>query len=228
MKPLICSFSGVYEGQRITAVSDIVDFSDMRGCSMYVDEEAEKIILDRLSGHSFTGLHFIDNGNYHYMTRLFLSFVRDEFDLCLFDHHTDDKPPAFGGLKSCGSWVYDIRNENAFLRDLVHIRKKGDETGLFPGERPVYISVDKDVLSADVLHTNWDQGDMTKEEFFEIFTGIIKTRPVLGIDICGEDEPDKSRVENDAFNMEIIDTLRRSFSSVNGLFSPDSPWPLKA
>ncbi len=218
MRPLVCSFTGVYEGQRITEGSDVVDFSDMRGCSMYVDEEAEGVILDRLRDRSFRGLHFIDNGNYHYMTRLFLSFAREGFDLVIFDNHSDDMPPALGGLKSCGSWVYDIKRENGYLGDIRHIRKKGDEEGLFSGERPVYISVDKDVLSTEVLTTNWDQGDMTKEEFFDIFTRIIKTRHVLGIDICGEDEPGKNVAANEAFNMEVIRLLNGI-----GIFSKDFP-----
>ena len=208
MKPLICSFSGVYEGQSIVKCSEVISFEDLEGCSMYVDEDTERTILHRLKDRSFRGLHFIDNGNYHYMTRLFLSFVRERFDLVIFDNHTDDQPPAFGGLKSCGSWVFDIKNENSFLEEITLIRKTADCPESFPHSRPVYISVDKDVLSTDVLRTNWDQGDMKKEEFFDIFTSIIKNRPVLGIDICGEDEPGKSTSQNDAFNMEIIKTVQ--------------------
>lgn len=223
MRPLVCSFTGVYEGQKLMEGCDVIDLSDMRGCSMYVDEEAERIILDRLKERSFRGLHFIDNGNYHYMTRLFLSFAKEEFDLVIFDNHSDDMPPALGGLKSCGSWVYDIKRENAYLKELCHIRKKGDEVGVTEGERPVYISVDKDVLSTDVLTTNWDQGDMTEEEFFDIFLRIIKTRNVLGIDICGEDEPGKSTVRNERFNKEIIRLL-----DGYGFFLKDSPWQSKA
>ena len=209
IKPLVCSFSGVYDGQRILECSDVIDFSDMKGCSMYVDEDSEKAILERLKSYPFRGLHFIDNGNYHYMTRLFLSFAGEEYDLVIFDNHSDDIPPAFGGLKSCGSWVYDIRNEDPFLKELTLIRRAGDEGAIFEGKRPVYISVDKDVLSRDVLVTNWDQGDMTKEEFFDIFTGIIKTRSVLGIDICGEDEPGKDISDKEAFNMELISAVRK-------------------
>ena len=223
MRPVICSFTGVYEGQRITEGSLVIDFSDMRGCSMYVDEEAERSILERLKEVPFKGLHFIDNGNYHYMTRLFLSFAKEGFDLVIFDNHSDDIPPALGGLKSCGSWVYDLKKENGFLKSFCHIRKKEDAAGLFTGERPVYISVDKDVLSKEVLKTNWDQGDMTEEEFFEIFEGLIKNRSVLGIDICGEDEPGKSTARNERFNMEVIRLL-----DGYGFFLKDSPWQSKA
>ena len=53
---------------------------------------------------------------------------------------------------------------------------------------PVYISIDKDVLSRKVLRTNWDQGIMTEAEFrheLDRFTMDPKIH-ILGVDICGE------------------------------------------
>ncbi len=214
MKYLVCSFSGVYEGRKMTDGADIIDLTDIDGCGMYVDTHAEAVILSRIKDYAPGGLHFIDNGNYHYMTRLFLSFAGEEFDLVVFDHHTDDQPPAFDMLKSCGSWVYDIRRENSYLRDYLLIQNKEDVSLLKESRRPLYISVDKDVLSEEVLRTNWDQGDMTAEEFFEIFGGLIKNRLILGIDICGEDEAGKNTVMNDRFNLEVIRLLNAS-----GVFS---------
>ena len=48
---------------------------------------------------------FIDSGNYHYMTRLWLTRMDQPFCLLVYDNHTDMQPPAFGGILSCGGWI---------------------------------------------------------------------------------------------------------------------------
>lgn len=49
---------------------------------------------------------------------------------------------------------------------------------------PVYLSIDKDVLSRDVVQTNWDQGVMTLEEL-EIAISMLK-KLVIASDVTGE------------------------------------------
>lgn len=34
------------------------------------------------------GIHFLDSGNYHYVTKLWLDQVKEPFDLLVLDHHT--------------------------------------------------------------------------------------------------------------------------------------------
>lgn len=41
------------------------------------------------------GIHFIDSGNYHYMTRLWLTRMDQPFCLLVYDNHTDMQPPGF-------------------------------------------------------------------------------------------------------------------------------------
>jgi hypothetical protein len=50
--------------------------------------------------------------------------------------------------------------------------------------QPVYLSIDKDVLSRDVVQTNWDQGVMTLEEL-ELAIGMLKSL-VIASDLTGE------------------------------------------
>ena len=53
---------------------------------------------------------------------------------------------------------------------------------------PAYISVDKDVLSKDVIMTNWDQGDMTLEELMKALN-FLKDHcgdNIVSVDVCGE------------------------------------------
>jgi arginase family enzyme len=49
---------------------------------------------------------------------------------------------------------------------------------------PIYLSIDKDVLSRDVVQTNWDQGVMTLEEL-ERAIGMVR-HLVIASDVTGE------------------------------------------
>lgn len=53
-------------------------------------------------------------------------------------------------------------------------------------ELPVYLSIDKDVLSEEYARTNWDQGEMNLTTLTEIIRWIGEQFEVLGVDICGE------------------------------------------
>ena len=43
------------------------------------------------------------------------------FSLLVFDNHTDMQPPAFGGLLSCGGWIYDSVMELPLLKRVILI-----------------------------------------------------------------------------------------------------------
>ena len=51
---------------------------------------------------------------------------------------------------------------------------------------PLYISIDKDVLSQNVIQTDWDQGSMQLMEFKILLAYLFKNSQTIGIDICGE------------------------------------------
>ena len=213
---LFCDFTGVYGREGLAGYGDFIDFRQLSGTGMYVDEEAERMIHARLAekggAHGY-GIRFLDNGNYHYMTRILASFIKEPFDLITFDNHTDDKPPAFPGLRSCGSWRLDIRSENRMLKDSVLIQSMEDFEGFREASGlPLYISLDKDILSEEVLNTNWDQGAMSEEELFSALASLYESRRVIALDVCGEDLPDASCEANAAFNkrlMERFDTDRK-------------------
>ncbi|MWN90433.1 hypothetical protein GQ597_06945 [Gilliamella sp. Pra-s65] len=50
--------------------------------------------------------------------------------------------------------------------------------------QPVYVSIDKDVLSEEVIHTNWDQGKLQTYHLLDTISSI-KSR-IIGSDITGE------------------------------------------
>lgn len=105
---VIMNFSGVYEVQGLKAVLEAgktnnhiisqLDCQDIPGTNCYCDSLAEEEIGKRIVPFGPEGLHFLDSGNYHYLTKLWLELVKEPFELLVFDHHTDMQRPAFGRL----------------------------------------------------------------------------------------------------------------------------------
>ena len=277
----------------------ILDFTTLSGTTGFCDDAAADEIRRRIADFPVRGLHFLDNGNFHYLTRFWCEKITEDFALVVYDHHVDLRKPVFPGLMSCGSWIRDVLLRNRHCRavliigperaqaDIIErelqsladedsfsddsmsgtaaerrmtadqathasaagqpshasaadyashswtyvrreasdqpprstatVRRDTDgrrpcasapvrvccftEDDILDGRvarelphildalhLPVYISIDKDVLSRKVLRTNWDQGIMTEAEFrreLDRFTMDPKIH-ILGVDICGE------------------------------------------
>lgn len=277
----------------------ILDFTTLSGTTGFCDDAAADEIRRRIADFPARGIHFLDNGNFHYLTRFWCEKITEDFALVVYDHHVDLRKPVFPGLMSCGSWIRDVLLRNSHCRAVLIIgpecaqadiierelqsladedsfsddsmsgtaaerrmtadqathasaatwpfhvsaadyashswtyvrREASDQPPRSPasvrrdtdGQRlcasaparlycfteddildgrvarelphlldalhlPVYISIDKDVLSRKVLRTNWDQGIMTEAEFrheLDRFT-MDPDIHILGVDICGE------------------------------------------
>ena len=65
---------------------------------------------------------------------------------------------------------------------------KNDLISFFRGEfnsnEPVYLSIDKDVLSSDVVLSNWDQGLMSENDLLESIKFFLPN--IVSADICGD------------------------------------------
>ena len=213
--PVIMDFTGAYRCQRFAAAPDFswIDCRGINGTDCYCDKEGEAALRKLIAAFSPYGLHFLDSGNYHYMTKLWTDRLREPFSLVLFDHHTDMQPPVFEGLMSCGGWVKDMLDGNSFLKNVliagvpetdaakvrserVHVISEEDFavsgcpaeplSSVLPPGVPVYLSVDKDVLSTDSAITNWDQGGMRLEVLTGAISRLMRDRKVIGMDVCGE------------------------------------------
>lgn len=127
-------FSGVYaeqpflQGLRESAASnsDIhwLDCTQIAGTDCYCDDEAVETIRRRIADAGIKdagGIHFIDNGNYHYMSKIWTGMVQEPFSLVVFDHHPDMQAPRFGNILSCGGWVRKVLEENHFIDNVVII-----------------------------------------------------------------------------------------------------------
>lgn len=238
------NFSGIYKEQQFwqngeTQREEIswVEVQELPGSNCYCDEEAVNILQQKLAGFSADGLHFIDSGNYHYMSRIWLQKIQTPFRLVVFDNHTDMQPPAFGGLLSCGGWVAASLEELPYLEEVILVgpdqaafdqtepvlRQKvrflsretlagmtAEEKNMFFEEiqtdLPLYLSIDKDVLCPADASATWSQGDMTLEELCRFTESLLKRQKILGMDVCGECDPDvrEGNELNDRANLALL------------------------
>lgn len=183
-------FSGMYGFYDFSDFGKVrvIDMKDLSGTRLYIDRESEEVIRER-TGNIGSTVRLIDTGDHHYMTRLFLYDLKEPFDLLVFDNHNDSQPPAIEGMRSCGSWIRDALSDLPELISSVKLIQGNDRTtmikGAFSEERPLYISIDKDVLSEDICPTDWDQGDMGLSGLEALLEKESKGRRIAGFDICG-------------------------------------------
>lgn len=261
--------SGILREETLPLTRPLIDCQDISGTDCYCDEIAEEAIKSRLTGIGPEGIHFLDSGNYHYLTLFFLQKLPEDqpFELILFDNHPDSKEPAFGDILSCGGWVRKAWEKVPGLLKITMIGMDPlllKEEGLKPGRNslnrrpdlspliidcypsgqnidqrpdlspsiiecypsgqnvdqrqdqaydiPVYISIDKDVLRVEDARCNWSQGNMSKEELLEMVSEIYRTRRVLGMDICGEEDRKdltEGTKQNEKRNQELAELPRR-------------------
>lgn len=195
-----------------------IDCSDIEGCDLYCSDEAAAEIRKRIMPYGINGIHFIDSGNFHYVTKITTDQIKRPFLLVVFDHHTDMQRPLVDGMMSCGDWAGLVLDQNPNLKQLILIGPEAadifqidavrkDRLLTFSAEElkngtarkksanilsgvPFYISIDKDVLSTRFTETNWNQGDMTLDMLEHLLGIILSHETVCGIDICGECQPD--------------------------------------
>lgn len=243
MKDLtIFNFTGVYESESFyrndkgSYLCELLDMKNISGTNCFCDDLARQTIRDMIAerGVSERGIHFIDNGNYHYMSAIMLEQVKEPFSLIVLDHHPDMQAPMFGDILSCGGWVLDVIEKNPYVRDIhvigadrslidkldENVRERAFFYDSVAGVNPqysVYLSIDKDVLSTSELITNWDQGQMTSGELLSFVKELITTRQVIGIDVCGECAPDQEGImvdaeikRNDEYNIRLLEVTEYS------------------
>lgn len=157
-----------------------LDLRSLPGTNCYCSPEAEEALRSAIRDLPQGGIHWIDTGDYHYLSKLFMERISEPFVLALYDNHPDDQDDAFGsGLLSCGNWVKAAREG---LPSLVADYRNTPE---IPEDLPVYLSIDLDVLSKRYARTDWSQGDMALSRLLSDIGRICAGHRMLGADICG-------------------------------------------
>ena len=110
----------------VKAINEMIDNSESGSkteCSGII-ENRDNSMCSNSSANDVAeqpAIHFFDNGNYHYMSKLWTDRIQQPFSLIVFDHHPDMQPPRFGGILSCGGWVLEVLENNTFIQDVVII-----------------------------------------------------------------------------------------------------------
>ena len=170
---VITNFSGIYKNQNFYknyAEEEIfwTELSDLSGCNCYCDAEASDRIRKEIQAFTGKGLHFIDSGNYHYMTRLWLEKLQIPFRLLVFDNHTDMQPPAFGGLLSCGGWIAASLEELPLLQEVI----------LVGPDEEAYTQVEPDLQQKVLFLSREKLSTMTAEEKVGFFNNLSEDLPL--------------------------------------------------
>lgn len=120
IQPVLMNFSGVYEEEKFYRKfsGELLSLRTLEGTNCYCTPEAEEQIKAWIEKYPVRGIHFLDSGNYHYVTKFWIDRMQVPFDLLVFDNHTDMQEAAFFGLLSCGSWVRASLEQNPFLRQV--------------------------------------------------------------------------------------------------------------
>ena len=238
-KPLVVCFTGAPDAEDLPAVTGgtVLDCRDMEGTNCYCDAVAEAELKRRFSAFPVRAVHWIDSGDYHYCSRIWTDRIPVPFDLVVADHHPDMQVPAFGDILSCGGWVRQALETNPNLRDVwlvgiapglkgecggfggrVHVADRDEVAQTAPEDllrrlsgRPVYLSVDRDVLDREYARTDWDQGTMTLDWLCGLVRGLSPR--LLGVDVCGNLPEEKGGREED------FSVNRRTSRRLHGLFS---------
>lgn len=225
-KTVIMNFSGIYEEEIFYKDREVcwINCRDISGVNGYCSDDAQEEIRKRIWDYDYRGIHFLDSGNYHYLSKFWLEKIEEPYSLIVFDHHTDMQESAFFGMLSCGSWIKEVLEEHPYIQEVcvvgppkaateqceanlvsrvVFLTREELEAGTLEKwhaflengkELPVYLSIDKDVLCLEDARTNWDQGEMKLEDMEKMIKQVFQKRNVLGADICGENPQDTARM----------------------------------
>ena len=118
---MILDFTHVYRDEDIKDIDrfSYIDCSDIQETDMYCSKNAYEKIWGRIEPYGIQGIHYIDSGNYHYITKIITDHITEPFGLVMYDHHTDMQIPMVPEMMSCGDWAGQTLIQNENLRQLV-------------------------------------------------------------------------------------------------------------
>ena len=118
---MILDFTHVYCDEDIKDIDRFryIDCSDIQETDMYCSKNAYEKIWGRIEPYGIQGIHYIDSGNYHYISKIITDHIDEPFGLVMYDHHTDMQMPMVPEMMSCGDWAGQALSQNKNLRQLV-------------------------------------------------------------------------------------------------------------
>ena len=88
------NFTGVYDYEPFSHNKKFtwLDCTHLQGVECYCDKEGAHALKRVIANYPADGIHFIDSGNYHYLTKFWTDKIQQPFSLIVFDHHPDMQP----------------------------------------------------------------------------------------------------------------------------------------
>ena len=199
---VLMNFTHVYE-QEIFANSFYhrwVDCTDLTGTNCFCDATSASTIMKRINSYSPEGIHFIDSGNYHYVSKFWIDKIKEPFSLIVFDHHSDMQTARFNDMISCGCWIKVILDTNPYLRKVYIIGAKEESVNAIPSQyrNRVKFYNETELLQEDrrnqfilentdhPLYISIDKGSLSLENLEKLLILILTKTRVIGVDVCGE------------------------------------------
>ena len=145
----------------IKEINDLIDNAERSSKGINVSNSVNNSINN--STETVPQIHFFDNGNYHYMSKLWTDRIQEPFSLIVFDHHPDMQPPRFGGILSCGGWVKEVLDNNKFVQNVIII-----------GVKDKLVETVREELSQSGEANILDKVTFIKESELEFLTSYLK------------------------------------------------------
>lgn len=118
---IVMDFSQIYQKEDFYKKHhyEWVNCTDIEETNCYCSEEGKQKIEERMKAYSPNAIHFIDSGNYHYVSKLWMNKIKESFVLVVVDHHPDTQRGLLEELSSCGGWVQEVLKENPYVKKVL-------------------------------------------------------------------------------------------------------------
>lgn len=209
---VLLDFEGVYFFQpELLQRATHIDLRHLESVKYMCDESMLERVAENMKCRAF--ISFLGDSAYHHFSYIFLTQIDTNFELVVLDNHRDDMKKT-SPLITCDNWIRKakrLENLNA-----VHIVRKMNQLPRH-FEHPIYLSIDKDVLSDSFLKLGWDQGTMTLDELFESVEFLCENFTVVGVDISGEPRDLFEMERSEQINLRLLDIVLRYAKRPSGL-----------
>lgn len=237
-KDIALNFSGMFDSEGFSLFPWVrpVEMWDILGTNCFCDDDSQTEIARRLAGLPFDAVHWIDAGDYHYVSKIRAGLIDRPFDIVMFDNHPDTHESDFSEMLNCGGWLYTALGTNPNLDHAIvagidpdlesECVRCGDKVTVLPGHvddeeffdavsesnLPVFLTIDLDVMDKFYFHADWTQGEMDWNKMKTLLKGLLDRRAVIGIDICGGVPPGQGGTKEDfRTNMHLRAMLHEFF-----------------
>ncbi|WP_041077125.1 hypothetical protein [Thermotoga caldifontis] len=209
---VLLDFEGVYFFQpELLQKATHIDLRHLKSVKYMCDESTLERVAENMKCRAF--ISFLGDSAYHHFSYIFLTQIDTNFELVVLDNHRDDMKKT-SPLITCDNWIRKAKRlENL---EAVHIVRKMDQLPRH-FEHPIYLSIDKDVLSDRFLKLGWDQGTMTLDELFEAVEFLCENFTVVGVDISGEPRDLFEMERGEQINLRLLDIVLRYAKRPSGL-----------